>query len=205
MAPPVSTLPRIAPVIPVARTHAFDDPDWLFEPKFDGFRAILCIDGASAEYSSKRGRPLKRFARLASAIRAKLGARSVILDGEVVSLDEQGRVNFIHLMSGLGELHYAAFDLLWLDGTDLRPLPLRERRDRLASLIGDTSPLLSHIFGSAECGRDLFQVVKLMDLEGIVAKRLDDPYAPETVWYKIKNRGYTQMAPHRFDQVQRPR
>jgi bifunctional non-homologous end joining protein LigD len=205
MAAPVSTLPRVTPVIPVARTHPFDDPDWLFEPKFDGFRAILCIDGASAEFSSKRGRPLKRFARLASAIRARLGAGRVVLDGEVVALDEQGRVNFIHLMAGQGELHYAAFDLLWLGGTDLRPLPLRERRARLAGLIGDTSPLLSHIFGATECGRDLFQVVKLMDLEGIVAKRLDDPYGPETVWYKIKNRGYTQMTPHRFDRVPRSR
>ncbi len=201
MPPHVSALPSIAPVIPVSRTHPFDDPDWLFEPKFDGFRAILCIDGATAEFSSKRGRPLKRFASLARAIRTRLNVDSAILDGEVVALDEEGRVNFIHLMSGRGELHYAAFDLLWLDGTDVRPLPLRERRSQLATLIGDTSPLVSHIFGSTECGRDLFQVVKLMDFEGIVAKCLDDPYGPDTIWYKVKNRRYSQMTPHRFDRV----
>jgi bifunctional non-homologous end joining protein LigD len=199
----VTPLPKVSPIIPIERTHPFDDPAWLFEPKFDGFRAILCMDGNQAAFSSKRGRPLTRFAPLAGAIRKQLGAASAILDGEVVAVDEEGRINFGCLMSGRGELHYAAFDLLWINGSDLRERPLRTRRPLLHSAIGETTPTLSHIFGTTESGRDLFQVVTFMDLEGIVAKRLADPYDPRTVWYKIKNRKYSQMTERRFERFSR--
>ncbi len=87
---------------------------------------------------------------------------------------------------------FAAFDLLWLDGTDLRGLPLAERKDALGELLPkDTGPLYK-ILTLEEDGRALFSAARKMDLEGIVAKRKADPYDPATTWYKIKNPGYSQ-------------
>jgi ATP-dependent DNA ligase len=63
----------------------------------------------------------------------------------------------------------------------------------ITKLIRTTTTVLSQVFSIAECGRDLFAAAERLDLEGIVAKRSKDPYAPSTVWYKVKNRAYTQM------------
>jgi bifunctional non-homologous end joining protein LigD len=127
-------------------------------------------------------------------VRAELGRAEAILDGEVVALDAEGRQNFRELLAGRGNLHYAAFDLLWLDGKDLRSLPLWRRRRHLERLVPATSTVLSRLFAMEERGRDLFAAVERLDLEGIVAKRKRDPYAPTTTWLKVKNRAYTQMA-----------
>ena len=89
-------------------------PDWLFEPKFDGFRGLLYINADSATFYSKRGLVLKRFSRLAADVRDALGVRNAILDGEVLAIDETGQHNFRSLMSSMGHLHYSAFDLLSL-------------------------------------------------------------------------------------------
>jgi bifunctional non-homologous end joining protein LigD len=109
-----------------------------------------------------------------------------------VALDSEGRQNFRDLTAGRGNLHYAAFDALWIEGKDLRPLLLTRRKQFLTRLIPDTTTVLSQVFTIAERGRDLFAAVERLDLEGIVAKRKADPYRPEPVWYKIKSRTYTQ-------------
>jgi bifunctional non-homologous end joining protein LigD len=113
------------------------------------------------------------------------------LDGEVVALDSEGRQNFRNLTAGRGNLHYAAFDALWVNGKDLRGLPLTRRKRALTSLIPATTTVLSQVFSIEERGRDMFAAAERLDLEGIVAERKADPY-PETVWYKIKSRTYTQ-------------
>ena len=77
-----------------------------------------------------------------------------------------------------------AFDILWLDGADLRSLPLGDRRRRLQGILPKGSP--------AGRGRELFELMREHDLEGIVAKRLDDPYDPRVRWLKIKNPDYSQ-------------
>jgi bifunctional non-homologous end joining protein LigD len=107
-------------------------------------------------------------------------------------LDSEGRQNFRDLMAGRGNLHFAAFDALWIDGKDLRPLLLTRRKQLLTKLIPATTTVLSQVFTTAGRGRDLFAAVERLDLEGIVAKRKADPYRPETVWYKMKSRIYTQ-------------
>ena len=81
-------------------------------------------------------------------------------------------------MRGEGDLHYAAFDLLWLNGRDLRAKPLTERKRRLERLIPKARPGLSRVLTVAGEGRALFEAVQRLDLEGIVAKRKADPYAP---------------------------
>jgi bifunctional non-homologous end joining protein LigD len=114
-----------------------------------------------------------------------------ILDGKVVALDSEGRQNFRDLLAG-GNLHYAAFDALWINGKDLRELPLTRRKRAPTGVMPETTTVFSQVFSVEERGRDLFDAVERLDLEGIVAKRKRDAYKPETVWYKIKCRTYTQ-------------
>ena len=89
------------------------------------------------------------------------------------------------------EIHLAAFDVLWIEGKDLRPLLLTRRKQLLARLIPATTTVLSQIFSVKARGRDMYAAAERLDLEGIVAKRMTDPYGPATVWYKIKSRTYT--------------
>lgn len=187
-----SGLPQIEPIVLASRPDAFDDPDWLFEPKYDGFRGVVYASRLGCEIRSRRDFQFDRFGDLCSRITGVLGTREAILDGEVVALNRQGKPVFRDLLRGQGFLAFAAFDLLWLDGRDLRPLPLAERKGLLGELLPqDTGPLYK-ILTLEEHGRALFSAIKKMDLEGIVAKRRADPYAPDTEWLKIKNPGYSQ-------------
>lgn len=96
-------------------------------------------------------------------------------------------------MAGRGNQHYATFDILWLNGDDLRTYDLAQRKRVLNRIVRGTSTSLSPVFGVRGRGRDLFAAVERLDLEGIVAKRLADPYTPDTVWRKVRNGAYTQM------------
>jgi bifunctional non-homologous end joining protein LigD len=88
-----------------------------------------------------------------------------ILDGEVVALDSEGRQNFRDLRAGRGNLHYAAFDALWIEGKDLRPLLLTRRKRALTSLIpATTTTVLSQVFSIEERGRDMFAAAERLDL-----------------------------------------
>jgi ATP-dependent DNA ligase len=122
----------------------------------------------------------------------QLRVREAILDGEVLAIDAEGHARFLLLMKGAGDLHYAAFDLLWLNGRDFRRLALIERKRRLERLIPESRPGLSRVLTVAGEGRALLEAVQRLDLEGTVAKRKADAYRPATVWYKIKSRTYTQ-------------
>ena len=197
-----TTLPLVQPIVPVLREVPFDDPAWVFEPKYDGFRGFVYVSPSNCWFRSKRGNTMTRFQELAEQVRDQLRVRSAILDGEMVSLDEEGRQIFRRMLAGRGHLHYAAFDLLWLNGRDLRSLPLTRRKQRLERLIPTTTPAMSRVFSIERRGRDMFGAAQQLDLEGIVAKRKADLYAPETIWYKIKNRAYTQ-AEGRWELFQR--
>jgi ATP-dependent DNA ligase len=144
------------------------------------------------EIRSRRDFRFDRFEELCNRVAGVLGSREVILDGEIVSLDRKGKPVFRDLLQGQGFLAFAAFDILWLDGEDLRPLPLEQRKRRLTELLpADTGPLYK-ILTLEEHGRALFSAISKMDLEGIVAKRKADAYGPATTWYKIKNPNYSQ-------------
>ncbi|MFL5447218.1 MAG: DNA ligase, partial [Gemmatimonadales bacterium] len=125
-----SALPSIPPIVPTLKPDPFNHPAWLFEPKYDGFRGMLYLSRSGCNLYSKRGNLMTRFAGLARQLAAELGARELILDGEIVALDDEGRIDFWGLMRGQGTLAYAAFDLLWLNGQDLRPRPLHRRKQR---------------------------------------------------------------------------
>jgi bifunctional non-homologous end joining protein LigD len=185
-------LPTIEPIVPVAGSPPLHHPQWIYEPKFDGFRGVLYVSGRECYIRSRREKVLSRFADLALRVGAELHTREVILDGEIVALDDEGRMDFRALLAGKGWLHYAAFDVLWLNGRDLRDQPLIKRKRRLEQLIPANNPTLSRVLAVEEHGRELFEAAQRLDLEGIVAKRTADPYSPQTVWYKVKNPAYTQ-------------
>ena len=109
-----------------------------------------------------------------------------------LAIDDEGRVSFWDLMRGRGYLAYAVFDLLWLNGHDLRDLPLIQRRKRLERLIPADTGTLLRVPSFEEYGCERLEAACQHDLEGIVAKRKADAYAPVTRWYKIKNPTYTQ-------------
>jgi bifunctional non-homologous end joining protein LigD len=188
--PTAGGLPQVDPIALAPRAEPFDDPEWLFEPKYDGFRGMVYASKDGCEIRSRHDLRFDRFAELCSRVAQVLGTREVILDGEIVALDRKGKPVFRDLLRGQGFLAFAAFDLLWLDGQDLRPLPLVERKQRLTELLpADTGPLYK-ILTLEEHGRALFAAIRNMDLEGIVAKQKSDPYGPSATWYKIKNHAY---------------
>jgi bifunctional non-homologous end joining protein LigD len=125
--------------------------------------------------------------------------KNAILDGEVLALDKTGQPQFTELLTGPTALAYAAFDLLRLNGRDLRHLPLSKRKTELATLIPAPGAQIFRVFTVDERGWDLFEAVQRTDFEGIVAKRKSDPHAPGT-----KNPRYTQ-APGRGGLCNRPR
>src|SRR6202521_2332217 len=131
------TLPRVQPIIPIPRKEPFDDPEWLFDFKYDGFRALLYFEqGMRCRFVSRNDNTLSRFDALCQAVAAELDVESVILDGEMIAADESGRPLFYDLVRASRKPTYVAFDLLWLkNGADLRSLPLSERRRRLHGLI----------------------------------------------------------------------
>lgn len=157
--------------------------EWVHEIKFDGYRLQARIDNGSVTLSTRRGLDwTKRFAGIARALGA-LGITSALIDGEAIVEDARGASSFAGLVAALkherdADIAYVAFDLLVLDGEDLRSLPLAERKARLARLLGtipDGAPLRYSEHLSAEGPAMLAEVCRL-DLEGIVSKRLDRPY-----------------------------
>jgi bifunctional non-homologous end joining protein LigD len=185
-------LPQIEPIIPTLRKEPFDDPDWLFDIKYDGFRALCYLERGCCRLVSRNGNDFRRFDALAAEVAAALRADEAILDGEVIVADATGRPQFYDLLRGRLAPAYVAFDLLWIDGVELRPKPLSERRVVLRGLLPEGSPTIAEALSVEGRGCELYELVCAHDLEGIVAKRLADPYGPRTRWLKIKNPDYSQ-------------
>jgi bifunctional non-homologous end joining protein LigD len=168
----------------------FDDPDWLFETKWDGFRIVATVTRGTAALYSRNGKNVtKAYPSIATAL-AKSRHRTV-LDGELVALDSKGRSRFQLLQNarqGRARLRYYAFDLLFLDGKDIRKLPLLERKRLLrAALPKDASIRFSrHV---RRHGVSAFRAAKRRGLEGIMGKRARSLYQSgrrTRDWVKIK-------------------
>jgi bifunctional non-homologous end joining protein LigD len=185
-------LPRVQPIAPVRAKAPFDDPEWLFDLKYDGFRALAYLEQGSRRLISRNGNLMSRFAGLGDRIAASLEVVDAILDGEVIAADETGRPQFYDLLRQTRAPAYVAFDLIWLNGEDLRPLPLAERRRRLQSILPKGAAVISEALSVTGTGHKLFELICAHDLEGIVAKRLADGYGSRARWLKIKNPGYSQ-------------
>jgi bifunctional non-homologous end joining protein LigD len=135
----------------------------------------------------------KSFASLKQSL-SELRVKSAVLDGEIICLDASGKSIFKDVLHRRGEPIFYAFDLLWLNGHDLRGLPLLERNDKLQRLLDDHRPervlFAKHI---EKYGVAFFRAVCESDCEGIVAKRKDSTYSAHgRAWIKIKNPSYSQ-------------
>ena len=184
-------LPRtIHPELATLIDAPFDDDGWLFEIKWDGFRAVTTVGPRfEVTMTSRNGKDLlARFPTLASIGRSFSGA-PLVVDGEIVAVDEQGRTSFQRLQNGANaKISYAVFDLLYAEGHDLRDKPLEERKALLARLVDRNAEnviLSSHVRGE---GTRLFEVARAEGLEGIVGKRRNAPYVEGRTrdWVKIK-------------------
>lgn len=133
--------------------------------------------------------------------------RDAILDGEVIAADATGRPRFYALLRDTLAPAYVAFDVLWLNGEDLRQLPLTERRRLLQTILPKGSAIVSEALSVTGRGLKLFELMVAHDLEGVVAKRLHDPYRSWIRWLKIKNPGYSQAEGRRelFERAPSPR
>ena len=188
-------LPSFEPMRLAHLRQPFDHADWLFELKYDGFRALAYIENGSARLVSRRHNAYKSFNTLCAQIAQCLRVRCHPLDGEIVCLGKDGRPQFHDLLRRRSPQYFYAFDVLWLNGRDLRALPLIERKRLLRRIIpkGQSAVLFAkHIEGT---GVSLFHAACKMDLEGIVAKWKSAPYQMDgsrTSWVKIKNPNYSQ-------------
>ena len=135
------TLPHVQPIPPTWHKEPIDDPDWLFDFKYDGFRAICYLEHRRNRLISRNNNVMTRFEALAGQVASALNIDEAILDGEVIAADATGRPVFLDLLRGTRHPCYIAFDLLWLNGIDLRSLPLSERRQARGLAKGLTGPI----------------------------------------------------------------
>ena len=188
-------------MLAMSADEAFDGPEWLFEIKWDGYRAVAFVENGKIRLVSRNQNELTaRYPELKD-LPQLVKAKTAILDGEVVALDEQGRASFSLMQQRTGfrsggrraasnadvPVLYYAFDLLYLDGYDLRKLPLDERKKKLASVLipGDSVRYSDHY---EKQGKALFKMARAKGLEGILAKKRDSIYQERrsTEWLKIK-------------------
>jgi bifunctional non-homologous end joining protein LigD len=205
----------IHPMLATSVDEPFDGPDWLFEIKWDGYRALAFIENGKLRLVSRNQNELtQRYPELKDLPKF-VHAKTAILDGEVVALDEQGRASFSLMQQRTGfrpggrrgatnadvPVLYYAFDLLYLDGYDWRKIPLEERKKKLASLL-DTGDSVRYSDHYENQGKALFEMARAKGLEGILAKKRDSIYQERrsAEWLKIKIRhqleavigGYTE-------------
>jgi bifunctional non-homologous end joining protein LigD len=166
---------------------------WLFEPKWDGYRALGYVHGGEASLCSRNGNDLtERFAAIAKELPKALRSPDAVVDGEVCALDEQGRPSFSAMQQGKPgtPLVYEVFDLLELDGEALVDRPLTERRERLEALLAPSRFVqLSGVFDDGEA---LLDAAREQGLEGVMAKRGASRYQEGRRgrdWLKIKTHG----------------
>src|SRR5579859_4388709 len=190
---------RVEPMLATLVEQPFSDPNWLFEIKWDGVRAMAWIaDGGLTLRSRNNIDITARYPELA-ALPMKFAGREAILDGEIVALDARGRGDFQRLQERMhvrapGEKQvrevpvvYFAFDLLYCDGYDLREAPLLERKQLLQRML-NANDRFRYADHQPEHGKELYELAKETGLEGIVAKRADSRYVSDrsTSWAKLK-------------------
>ncbi|HTS35059.1 MAG TPA: non-homologous end-joining DNA ligase [Candidatus Solibacter sp.] len=205
----------IHPMLAESVDDAFDGDDWLFEIKWDGYRAIAFIENGRTRFVSRNQTDLTpRYPELHNLAK-RVRADTAILDGEVVALDAEGRASFSLMQQRTGfrpggrrgaanadvPVLYYAFDLLYLDGYDWRRVPLEKRKEKLKSVL-DADDVLRYSDHYESHGKALFEIARQKKLEGILAKKRESFYEERRSreWLKIKIRhelecvvgGYTE-------------
>ncbi len=192
---------QIRPMLATLVDEPFADPRWIYEIKWDGYRALTFIKDGRLRFVSRNGNDLTNAYPELHGIATSVQAENAILDGEIVALDAEGRSSFslMQQRTGIGEggrrtgkgntsipVQYYVFDLLYLDGYDLTRVSLEERKRLLSQIIAPSQELrLSEHFDD---GLALYEAARERGLEGIVAKRRDGCYLTKRTreWLKIK-------------------
>jgi bifunctional non-homologous end joining protein LigD len=180
-----------APMLATLTQELPSGDGWLFEPKWDGYRAVGYVRGGEVTLLSRNGNNLTtRFAPVAKELVKALRTPDAVVDGEVVALDEHGKATFSAMQQGSTRLAYEVFDLLEADGEPVVDLPLTERRERLEALLAPNPRVqLSGVFDDGEA---LLEAAREQGLEGVMAKRAASRYAEgrrTRDWLKIKTHG----------------
>lgn len=191
---PLPALSFIEPMLPTLVDHPPAGDGWIHEIKYDGYRTQIVVDQGQARAFTRNGHDWsERYRPLLAAIEA-LGVDRVIIDGEVIVQDAEGRSDFAALRTAIGRephrLVFMAFDLLHQGATNLRPLAVEQRRERLEELLGANDPaspvhFSAHVGGN---GADFFAAVDRLGLEGIVSKKRGSRYLSGRArnWLKVK-------------------
>ncbi|ODS73448.1 MAG: DNA ligase D [Cytophagaceae bacterium SCN 52-12] len=198
----------IRPMLATLTDAPFDRKGWIFEVKWDGYRAIAYIGKEETTLLSRNGKSFdEKFFPVWQAV--KDWKTEAVVDGEIVAVTDAGLPDFARLQNWRGEedgrLLYYVFDLLWYDGRDMTSLPLKERQAVLHSLVPENHGVIRIGHSVEERGIDFFDASVKIGLEGIIAKRADSLYFPgqrSDDWLKIKARqrqeavigGYTRLA-----------
>ncbi|MEP6727431.1 MAG: DNA ligase D, partial [Bacteroidota bacterium] len=182
------------PMLTTPSAEAFDNKDWVFEIKWDGYRAIAECGEKELKFYSRNGLSfINKYPLVTEALTAI--KHKMIIDGEVVVLDDKGKPSF-QLLQQYGEnpgypIIYYVFDMLFLNGTDIRHLPLTERKTLLKkALPAGKNNIIRYCEHVSTNGKDFFRNAIKMDLEGMIAKKADSEYSEgvrNNDWLKIKN------------------
>ncbi len=181
----------LKPMLATLVDKPFDEPGWVYEVKWDGYRAVVYLNKGEIEMRSRNNKSFnEKFYPVYEALKQwKINA---VFDGEIMVLNDKGISNFSNLQSWRseadGELIFYLFDVLWLEGYNLMQLPLTERKEILQIISPNTNMIrLSESFDAG--ATEFFEVAKKLDLEGIIAKKADSIYVPDfrsREWLKIK-------------------
>ncbi|MEP6594803.1 MAG: DNA ligase D [Ginsengibacter sp.] len=181
----------IKPMLATLVDKPFDEPGWLYEVKWDGYRSIIYLNNGNVDMRSRNNKDFnKKFYSVYNVLQKwKINA---VLDGEIMVLNEEGVANFGNLQNWRseadGELILYLFDVLWLDGYDLTGMQLAQRKEILSGIIPPIQGVrLSESFDAGAL--EFFEVAKQMNLEGIIAKKANSLYFPGNRtkdWLKIK-------------------
>jgi bifunctional non-homologous end joining protein LigD len=189
-----SQLPDFVEPMKANLVDSMPSGDWIYEIKFDGFRALALRSGSETRILSRNQKDLGgKFPEVTESI-AALNIQDAIIDGEIVALDEKGRSSFQLLQSfDMGEdrppIVFYAFDLLRLNGEDLRNLPIEERKAKLEELLKKPPGVIRYSVSFTEDVKELVSRVRELGLEGLIAKRLGSRYEPGKrtgAWIKLK-------------------
>ena len=187
-----------APMLATLAREVPTGDGWLFEVKWDGFRAVATIRGGDVDLRSRNDKSfVDRFPTVVRALERSLRTPDCVLDGEVVAVGSDGRATFSAMQQGKeGTTYvYIAFDVLEVEGEPLVDLPLAERRERLAALV-DLRPGGVQLSEPFDDGAALYEAAQKQHFEGIMAKRADSRYEPgrrSRNWLKIKTHGQQEL------------
>ena len=176
--PKVSKPWTVTPMLCTLVDEPFSNENWLFEIKWDGYRAVATKHKDKIElYSRNHNSFMERYTPIAEAIRGL--NHDIIFDGEIVVVDREGHAHFEWLQNWHqaphGVLQYHIFDILWIDGRDVRTMPLRSRKALLKAIL-PKSTTLQYSDDIEAKGLELFSEMQRRGMEGMVAKRADSPY-----------------------------